>query len=221
MEIYTPTDITDPIYEGAMQSPVDGARAGETRVQIGRPEWWFLSDLFDEKWKPPQGDDTYLLVRLSYSLEPPRSYEVEEAHLSALLVCRGGVEHPVAFDLFPREAIEESQTDVKMTFGPSLKLEKIEGSLGSVETTIHIPKVEPIITTFGIGGSNPVWTFRKHRRHPILGSRMVYIVVAYPSKAAGMEIALDLDATVNSRRFGVWPLKVPEIAQAQLTYAIP
>jgi hypothetical protein len=206
MEIYTPTDITDPIYEGAMQSPVDGARAGETRVQIGRPEWWFLSDLFGEKWKPPQGDDTYLLVRLSYSLEPPRSYEVEEARLLVSLVCQGGLEHPVAFDLFPREAMEESQT---------------EGSLGSVETTIHISKVEPIITTFGIGGSKPVWTFRKHRRYPILGSRMVYTVVAYPSKAAGMEITLDLDATVNSRRFGVWLFKLPEIAQTQLTCAIP
>jgi hypothetical protein len=32
---------------------------------------------------------------------------------------------PIAFDLFPLDVSEEVQRDVKLTFAPSLKLEKI------------------------------------------------------------------------------------------------
>jgi hypothetical protein len=223
MEIYTPTGVTDPVFEGYLEAPQSALRAEQTKAQIGRPEWWFLSDLLDKEWKPPQGDSTYLLVRLAFSLEPPRSHDIEEARLTVNLACRDVevTEQPTAFDLFPRELMEESLTDVKMTLGPSLKLEKVEGSVGSLETTVHIPKIEPVITSFGIGGSNPKWTFRKHRRHPIVGSRLVYAIVAYPSIAKQMEVSLELEATVRAGRFGLWSMKVPEKAHAQLVRAIP
>jgi hypothetical protein len=129
-------------------------------------------------------------------------------------------EQPSAFDLFPREVLEESQADWKICFGPSLKLEKVEGSLGSVETTIHIPKVEPAVITFGVGGAN-LGTFRKHRRHLIVGSRIVYAIIAYPLIAKQMTVSMNLEATIRAGRFGLRSENVPQADLPHLIQVIP
>ena len=61
----------------------------------------------------------------SFSLEPPRGHALEEARLSAELRGMPRQLEPIAFDLFPLDVSEEVQRDVKLTFAPSLKLEKI------------------------------------------------------------------------------------------------
>jgi hypothetical protein len=193
----------------------------EVPVRIGRAEWWFASDLFGPNWKPPQGDDTYLLVRLAYSLRPQEDNEVEEAHLEAKLSCPGAVCEPVAFELFPREVTEESKRDVKLKLEPSLKIKEVGASAGSVETTIHMDRVEPIVTAFGIGTSVAEWRFRKHKLHPLLGARTVYLILAYPSSAGRVQLALDLKANVRVSRFGSWLFTLSETAKAQATQTIP
>jgi hypothetical protein len=220
MDIQTPTIITDPVFTGYLESVGEGLRAEATKTEIGRPEWWYLRDVLGSAWKPPQGSDMYMLIRLSYSLTPPNHHEIRDAQLSANLACHGAGSAPVAFDLFPREVTEESKTDVKVNVKPSLKLEELEASVGSVEATIHIPRVEPVMTTSGIGGPNPTWFFRSHRRHPIIGSRMVYAIVACPAAAAKMTIKVNLTATLKGQ-FGLWLLKIPPKAEAQLTRIIP
>jgi hypothetical protein len=220
MEIQTPTEISNTVFRGYLEAEGGQLRAEGTSAEIGRPEWWFASDVVGAAWCPPQGDDTYLLVRLSYSLSPAKSFEIEEAQISAALTCIGSVSEPVAFDVFPREVTEESKTDVKVKLEPSLKLEEVKASVASVEANIRIPKVDPVLTTSGIGGANPTWFFRKHRSHPIVGTRMVYAIVAYPSTAAQMTIKVNL-AVKAKGRFGLWPLRVPSTAEAQLTRTIP
>jgi hypothetical protein len=145
---------------------------------------------------------------------------VEESRLSARLICAGTASDPVVFDLFPREVMEESKTDVKVTLEPSLKLREVEASVGSVEASIQIPKVEPTLTTSGIGGANPMWFYRKHRRHPIIGTRMVYAIIGYPSAAEQMTIHVGLTASIRGR-FGFWSLRIPSTAEAQLARTIP
>ena len=220
MEIKTPVTIVDPIFSGYLETPEGEFRAEQTRAEIGRPEWWFAQDVAGNSFKPPQGDETYLLVRLAFSLIPPKNHKIEEAQLSALLECTAGSPQPVVFDVFPRNAVEESKTDVKVSFEPSLKLSEVEASVGSLEANIQIPKVEPVVTTAGIGGVNPTWFYGSHRRHPLVGTRMVYAIVGYPSAAEQMTIKLGLTASIRGR-FGFWPLKVPSSAEAQLVRTIP
>jgi hypothetical protein len=220
VQIETPTEIRNPIFDGYLKPEGEEYRAEGTKAQIGRPEWWFVSDLVGPSWRAPQGDDIYLLIRLSFSLTPPRNHEIEEARLTANLMSNGPGIGPVAYDLFPRELMEESKTDVKLTLSPSVKLEEIEASLGSAETNIHIAKVEPVVTTSGIGAANPIWAFRRHRRHPILGSRTVYAVIAYPAVAPSISVEVGLSATLRGQ-FGLWLMGIPAEANAQLRSTIP
>ena len=160
-----------------------------------------------------------MLVRFAYSLTPPKNHAVEAAQLSACLACPDDAK-PVVFDVFPREMLEESKTDIKLKLEPSLKISEVKASLGSIEAGIEIPKVEPIVTISGIGDANLVWTYRRHSKHPIIGTRMAYAIVGYPSTAEKMTIHLSLTASVRGR-FGLWPLKVPSSAEAQLVRTIP
>jgi hypothetical protein len=221
MDIWTPDNVVEPIFDGYMDAYESNVRSEQTKVQIGRPEWWYVADLLDAAWKPPQGDDTYLLVRFSFSLEPPEGHAIEQARLTVQL---GGVPQqliPVAFDLFPFQVTEEVQRDIKLTFAPSLKLEEIEASIGSAETTIHVSHVEPVISAFGLGTASPAWIFRRHPRYPLLGSRLLYAVIAYPSRCAEIEIQIDLTAAVHAGRFGRWRLRAPETSRAALNRHIP
>lgn len=222
MEIVTPADVTEPIFDGTLSAPVGAVRSDDAvRVRIGRPEWWFASDLLGTDWKPPQGDDTYLLVRLAYSIAPQEDNEVEDAHLEATLSCHGAANEPVAFELFPREVTEKSKRDVKLKLEPSLKIKEVEASAGSVETTIHMDTVEPVVTAYGIGTSVAEWRFRKHKLHPLLGTRTVYMILAYPSSAGHIQLSLDLKANVRVSRFGSWLFTLSETARAQATRTIP
>jgi hypothetical protein len=212
--------IPTPIFSGFLETADGTLRTEQTRAEIGRPEWWFASDVVGEGFHPPQSSETYLLVRFAFSLTPPPNSEVEQAQLSAQLTCAGTSAKPVVFDLFPREILEESKNDVKVKLEPSLKLEEVEAKIGSIEATIHMLKVDPIITTSGVGLANPIWSFKKHRRHPIIGTRMAYAIIGYPSSAQNMTVKLGLSANVSGR-YGLWPLRIPSTADAQLTHVIP
>ena len=166
------------------------------------------------------GHDTYLLVRLASGLAPQEDNEVEDVDLAAKLSCHGAA-LVAAFELFPREVTEKSKRDVSLKLEPSLKMKEVEASVGSVETTIHMDTVEPVVTAFGIGTSIAEWRFRKHKLHPLLGARTVYMILAYPSSAAHIELALDLKANVRVSRFGSWLFTLWETARAQMTRTIP
>jgi hypothetical protein len=220
MTIDTPTTIEHPIFAGGLESQEEHLRGETTKAEIGRPEWWFASDFMGKHFRPPQGDDTYLLLRFSYSLSPPKSQTVQAVQFGATLTCSDPGLEPIAFDLFPREVLEESKTDLKIKVGPSLKMEELEASAGSIEAHIQMPRVEPVVTTSGIGKPTPLWNFQRHRRHPLVGSRMVYAIVAYPTAAKQMTVRLDLTANVKTP-FGIWPLYVPSTATDGLTHRIP
>src|SRR6516225_10186528 len=134
MTIDTPLTVEHPIFAGDLESHEERLRGETTKAEIGRPEWWFVSDVIGDSFKPPQGDDTYLLLRFSFSLTPPKGQTVQAVKLQAVLTCGDPGIDPVTFDLFPREVLEESKTDVKITVGPSLKMEEAEVSAGSIET---------------------------------------------------------------------------------------
>jgi hypothetical protein len=221
MHIQTPEHITDPIFSGYLEASGGTLRATEqTSAEIGRPEWWFASDVIGEAFKPPQGDETHLLLRFAYSLTPPKNHEIEDATLSVGFSCDGPTAQPVVFDLFPQEVLEESKTDLKLSVKPTLKMKEAEASLVSLEASISVPKVEPIVTTAGLGGAKLSWHYRKHKRHPLIGTRMTYAIVGYPSAAERMSIQVGLTANVSGK-FGFGLVKIPSVAEAKLLRTIP
>ena len=228
MELSLPTWLEKPIYDGFLE-PVEFDSTEEKlrssqglKIQLGRPEWWFASDILSKTWIPPQSDDIYLLVRLAFSIEPIKGYRAEEVRLTAYLHCSQKVDRqPIAFDLFPREVQEEIPVEVAITMGPSLKFDEIEGSLGAVGAEIPITMVKPVITTSGLGQTTPTWIFRRHRRHPLEGSRLVYVIIAYPSKSQKMRLSLELTAIVTDF-FGTLPLLgLPSQERDNLSWTIP
>lgn len=141
--------------------------------------------------------------------------------LTANLFCRNNTRQPVAFDMYPKEVKEETQTDLTVTINPNLSFgEAIEASLGSVGATIQLAKIEPVVIASRMGQSDPTWIFRRHRRHPLMGSRVVYMIVAYPSMAQTMRLSIKLTATISTR-YGPIPIGIPQTAESNLSWSIP
>src|SRR5688572_12974848 len=100
MEILTPTELTDTIFDDFLEpvSKEETRRANHTRARLGRPERWFVTNSLGGEWNLPRSDEVYILVRLAFSLEPGKGQAVQEAKLVAHLQCLANARYdPVAF----------------------------------------------------------------------------------------------------------------------------
>jgi hypothetical protein len=65
-----------------------------------------------------------------------------------------------------------------------------------------------------------MWRYQKHKKYPIVGTRMTYAIIGYPSAAEQMAIRVELTAR-TSGRFGRFLLQLPRTAEASLVRTIP
>lgn len=94
-----------------------------------------------------------------------------------------------------------------------------EAKLGELGAEIEYRRVFPIIQGFGLGEQTPASQFQHHAASPLLGSQCVYLVLAAPSDAGAVELALSLVATVETR-FGPFRAGTPEERRRDLTRTI-
>lgn len=228
MRIITPAEIERVAWEGDLK-PLGETFRGPTslsRATLGEPAWWSAEQAMEgetgKTWTPPAGDRRYALVRLACTLHPPAEAQTRytEATLTVYLRPRQGAGTVVAHDLYPQRLTAEDKGKFTVGLGPDLKFAKtFEVSLLKVGAEIEYHKVFPVIQGYGLGESRPYWQFAHHAAHPLLGCQSVYVVLATPGDAGGVQLSLELTATTETR-WGMIRLGLPEEAQAHLSRAI-
>ncbi len=220
-EIVAPTDIKQPLYEGLLEA-VEPMPDGVTRadqptirrapaglvISLGHPQYWNLAQLAREKGEslPPElilqlRDADFYLLELACSFLPERNARVTWARLNAYLQPRTGSENPVAFDIFPRNIDNETESEWKVNISPSLKFSalqgaQVEGKLGEIVTSIRFQKIEPLIVGFGLFQPKCGWDFESQRNKPLLGIKSGYLIVKKPKSAQSVRLILDMNAEV-------------------------
>ena len=218
MHITTPPELTDFLWEGALEPP-QAVRAAELpRASIGAPAQWADGQLLGEKWQPPVGGHRYHLVRLAFSLRPEGRAQVTSAEFHVGLSAQGQ-KRAIAFDAFPREQLQEQALAVTLGLGPDFKLGAAEASLAKAETTIDFGYALPIIRVDGLQESNFRWIYAAHPKHPLAGSRQMYVVIQLPPDMPGTLATLELTVTLEDR---LGPLRVstPATARTRLRWVV-
>jgi hypothetical protein len=214
--IITPLQIHAPLYEEELEfnlNPTEKGRSIQETlpalvpvVTFGQPQWWNLARLAREKGLSLPAEiallerqaDFYLLM-LSCSFRPRQDSTIEWVRFTVYLRPKTGQEHPIAFDLYPREIREEAKTELKISIAPSLKFAGFEAGLGSIVTTIDFGRVEPIIIGYGALESTVDWDFHRYKPYPILGSKFMYLIVKKPREAIAVRITLNVVADILTK----------------------
>jgi hypothetical protein len=199
MHITTPTEVTDVLWEGALEPPAPTMRGVEgVQASIGSPAQWADGQLLGEKWQPPTGGDRYYLARLAFSLRATRHMEIAAADFCLSLRPQAG-QHPVVFSAYPLEQLEQQARPVTLGFGLDFNLGAAEASLAKAETTIDFGYAVPIIRTDGLAESTFCWRYARHPKHLLVGSRQMYAVIALPDDMPTALAVLELIVTAAKR----------------------
>ena len=225
MRIVTPDEIEKVAWEGYLEPVGDVYRSGALpKVTLGEPVWWVAEALEKETgkaWTVPADGKRYALVRLACTLHrPEQGSAFSDAKLTTYLRPAGSPGQAVAHDLYPMRETAERTGRVGARLGPDLKFGPVDASLAEASIEIDLRQVYPVVQAFGLGESNPYWTFERHKTHPLLGSQYVYAVVAAPPAASGVRLTIELVATVDT---GWLPMrfKTPEQAEARISHLVP
>jgi hypothetical protein len=228
--IITPTEIQTPLYEAELEFNMGATEKGRAAegtvpaaapvVTFGQPQAWNLPRLAKEKGLPVPAEialldhqaDFYLLM-LSCSFRPSPNSTIEWVRFTVSLRPKSGQELPIAFDLYPREIQEEARTDLKVSIAPNLKFSGFEAGFGSILTTIVLGRVEPIVIGYGALESTVDWDFRKHRAHPIVGAKFMYLIVKKPREALAVRVTQNAVAEIMTKH-GLLTAKTKEHDEA-------
>lgn len=196
----------DEFYENARQVLKELPAAS-----IGQPEVWELSELYPQGQIPPairvkMDEADFYLVRGTCSLRPEGGFKVTRAVFQIGLAPDDDGRQPHAFDLYPLETVRETARTKKVTLDPSLKFKEIEASVGSLEFGFEYPELEPEVSAFGVGESQPSWEYRRTRGTTVQGSKLAYLLIAAPKGMPKGKAALGLTADVERGGFGL-PVK--------------
>lgn len=225
MLITTPSEITNVLYEGALEfsetaterlvkhdgEPTRKELAGYERpiVTIGEPVWWNVAEVYREEGKPLPAtislllrDADFFLVQLACSFRLGRDTRVEWARFAAYLRPRNAAaSNPLAFDLHPLEVYDQVARDVRVRVSPTLKfVEAAEASLGEVALELKYNELIPVITAAGAQESNFSWDLRETKEHPLRGARYFHALVKRPHGAEGVRASFEVAADVVTPR---------------------
>ncbi len=228
MRIVTPTGIDRVAWEGELATASGApfkARVTLPRVTLGEPAWWpaevVMQGAEGKPWVSPADGRRYTLVRLACTLHEPADARTRfaEATLATRLRPRQGQGSAVAYDLCPQRLAVESKG--RLTFGlkPDLKFAQVEIGVGEVGAEIEFVQAFPIIQAYGLGERTPYWQFARHAAHPLLGCQAVYLVLAAPQDAGGVQLGVELTGKVETR-IGPFSAALPEAARARTSWVI-
>lgn len=210
MHIVTPSEITDILWAGALEplAAQKGLFQGGVNATLGKPAQWAQGALLGEHWQSPVGGARYYLVRLAFSLRTSGRSQVTSADFCLHLNDPQAAAQAIVFDAFPRQELADNPRPIKLAFTPSLKLDKVEASVGGVETTIDFGAATPIIRSDGLAEPTFCWRYAMHPKHPLGGSRQMYAVIELPPGLATVEATLELFVEA-AERFGLVRLGAP------------
>ena len=214
----------EPAWEGALETggemfTVRGRSL--PRASIGRPSYWAVDARLDLSRRKVQSGpaEAYGLARFPFSLRPADDVQVKRVDFTVALYPSGSGPRPVAYDAHPPTTIVEREGEVTLSLGPDFKFAGAEASLAKVAGTIKLKQGVAAITVDGIGESDVRWVFMERAGRPLLGSLVVYVVVARPGGIAASRASVRLSASMNSR-WGQFVGRLPETAGDQLSWVL-
>jgi hypothetical protein len=233
MWLQVPDEIEDAVSEGPLEivvAPNQRARARSGPptelpvVSIGRPMSWSLRKIFSPEDLSPLAKASlevqdFYLVRLACSLRPISGETVIDwARFEVELMPGPDGSQPTAFDMHPLQVMQEIKRNVKVTFSPTLKYKELEASAGSAEFGFEYTELQPVITTDGVGERQPGWAYRSANGVPLVGSKMMHLLVQAPRGMASARANLSLKAGV-SRDGSKWTalFRSPEQRNSEFT----
>jgi hypothetical protein len=219
-----------PAWEGELAT--SGATftvRGDKRPQasIGQPTYWPLTppappgDIGITPAAPTAGGGSYGLVRIPFSLRPGSGHRVTRVEFTVALYPSGGGSHarPTVYDAYPPTTTVEQEGEVSVSLGPDLKFGSVDASLAKVEGTLKLKRVAAAITVDGLGESDARWTFLERGRTPLLGSLVVYAVLALPPGLTRARTAVRLSANMNTPLGNLFG-RLPDEAEAKVNWVL-
>lgn len=223
MQITTPSEIKNVLYEGALEfsetgvERMLGVHRGPTRneiegwerprVTIGEPMVWNVAEVYRAEGKPMPTRLALLLreaeayvAQFACSFRLARNTQVEWARFSVYMQPRTGSTSPLTLDLHPLEVYDQVQRDVRIVLDPSLKFGQVEAALGEVAFELKYNELVPVITAAGVQESHFSWDLRKTDEHPLQGTRFFHALIKRPQEAQGVRAIFVLDADVVTPR---------------------
>jgi hypothetical protein len=161
----------------------------------------------------------FYYVRLPVSIKPSQRWNV------GLLGVRIDLDNPngvaEAWSMMPDRVDDEEKFSVSAKLSPSLKIDKTETSIGSLQAGSDFIVYQPRVYAYNVGTSNPKWEFTPTRGHQVRGIQLLHLVVRQPrnSNTCGRtQVSIEL-----KRQGLVWRLLGRRKGQAeeQINFSIP
>lgn len=217
MWLQAPDNIEHVLWEGPLELATDATAElarrgfrGDTHanlrdlavVTIGQPETWPLVALYSPGTIPlpiqaKLNEADFYLVALACSFRPVHKENyIQWARFRAYLVPDGAGRQPLAYDLYPREVIQEVKHQIKVSFSPTLKFHEVEASVGSLEFGLNYVEIQPLISGTGVGQPDPMWDYEVAKGVRVQGCKVMYVLVKAPKGMPSARVILDLAADV-------------------------
>jgi hypothetical protein len=188
---------------------------------IGKPEKWTMEEFFSPSELPREvksrlDKEDYYLIQLKCSLRPKESVQIDSAQFSVELHSDESGRQPVAFDLYPKEVVQEVKRTHNVTLSPSLNFIPAVGIKGSVGWGIEYTSLEPMVVACGDGEPCPTWNYEQVIGVKLQGSKKMFLVVQAPKGMMSIRTTLRLVADLKKGRFTVPVImRKPEPAKAK------
>jgi hypothetical protein len=140
-----------------------------------------------------KSESDFYYVRYPISVKPTERWGI------ALLGVKVELENPMgaaeAWSMMPERVDDEEKISVSAKLSPSLKINKTEVSIGSLQAGSEIVVYQPRIYAYNLGTSNPTWEFTPTRGHQVRGIQLLHMVVRQPRKSttnSNIQVSIEL-----------------------------
>lgn len=194
---------------GAQLSPCELERNMPV-VKISKHEPWTLPKFCAPAHLPRPirtklREADFYVVRFTCSFSPLKGQSrIEWARFRVTLFSSPGAQpsafDPYAFDLYPKQVIQEVKRHVKVTVSPSLTFKELEVSTGNADFGIEYDELIPSIRgDMGDNSRDPSWDFRPVPGQEVEGPKDLFLLIKAPRGMANAQARLNVVADIRVR----------------------
>ena len=223
---YTPTPGVKGI-KGFEDAEIEKRLTGNI-MEVGEPERWNIKELCNRKGiKLPVEIEMILdefdfwLIQTAFAFMPAHDNQFDWARIVAKMEpLSESMKNPIAYDAYPKGVYEEKKEKRRISIGLSLKFAEIIEPNAEYVREIEFTRLEPVITTAGIGRSEPTWDFNDRAAFNLKGVNALYIIAKMPIKSEGIMINYFSYAQIRNKLLGIIPTTARPLKGEEETYEI-
>ena len=196
-------------------------------MEVGEPERWNLKELCKRKEiKLPveiemlSDEFDFWLIQTAFAFMPAHDNQFDWARIVAKMEpLSESMKNPIAYDAYPRNIYEEKKEKHRISIGLSLKFAEIIEPKAEYVREIEFTRLEPVITTAGIGKSEPTWDFRDRAAFNLKDVNALYVIMKTPIESEGIKINYFSYAQIHTKWGGIIPTTAKPL-RGEETYEI-